>query len=264
MKLFPDGWPDSGPATVLVVTDDPARRDALIRLGEEHGFAVRFSSEGLDPARIAQASDLGLILLDLARSPFSGFEVCWRLRAAGATLPITMLSASPDPVGVALGLEVGADDYIRTPIEPRELAARINARLRYRSSRSPASPVRLIFPGLVVDVARREVLRDGTRVALTPTELDLVVLLAGSPGQVISRAELIERVWGRRDLAARSVDAHVYRLRRKLEPEGSAPIFIQAVQGVGYRFERRGLAERLARAQGVSSPALVTALADAR
>jgi DNA-binding winged helix-turn-helix (wHTH) protein len=158
----------------------------------------------------------------------------------------------------------GADDYIRTPIEPRELAARINARLRYRSSRSPASPVRLIFPGLVVDVARREVLRDGTRVALTPTELDLVVLLAGSPGQVISRAELIERVWGRRDLAARSVDAHVYRLRRKLEPEGSAPIFIQAVQGVGYRFERRGLAERLARAQGVSSPALVTALADAR
>jgi DNA-binding response OmpR family regulator len=110
-------------------------------------------------------------------------------------------------------------------------------------------PGRLKFPGLIVDVGRHEVLRDGQSVTLTPTEFDLLALLSASPGRVISRTEMIQKVWGQgADLDLRSVDAHVYRLRRKIEPEGPRPTYIHAVPGIGYRFERRGLTDRLSRA----------------
>ena len=162
-----------------------------------------------------------------------------------------MVSASSDPVDVVVGLEIGADDYIIKPFEVRELAARINAKLRrQRTTQSQVRPGRLKFPGLIVDVGRHEVLRDGKPVTLTPTEFDLLALLSASPGRVISRSEMIQKVWGQgADLDLRSVDAHVYRLRRKIEPEGPRPTYIHAVPGIGYRFERRGLNERLAKAQ---------------
>ena len=109
-------------------------------------------------------------------------------------------------------------------------------------------PGRLKFPGLIVDIGRHEVLRDGESVNLTPTEFDLLALLSASPGRVISRSEMIQKVWGQgADLDLRSVDAHVYRLRRKIEPTGPRPTYIHAVPGIGYRFERRGLNERLSR-----------------
>ena len=238
-------------ATVLVIDDDPSMHDVLTVLGHQHGFVIQFADDGLDGLRVAEQSDVDLILLDLNLPGLTGFDVCRRLRAAGVEVPIIMVSGSSDPVDVVVGLEIGADDYITKPFEVRELAARINAKLRrQRASQTQVRPGRLKFPGLVVDIGRHEVLRDGQAVTLTPTEFDLLALLSASPGRVISRTEMIQKVWGQgADLDLRSVDAHVYRLRRKIEPDGPRPTYIHAVPGIGYRFERRGLNERLAQAQ---------------
>jgi DNA-binding response OmpR family regulator len=247
------GWSatrSAADATVLVIDDDPSMRDILAVLARQHGFSLQFAENGAEGLRIAEQTDVDLILLDLSLPGLPGFDVCRRIRAAGVEVPIIMVSASNDKVDVVVGLEIGADDYISKPFEVRELAARINAKLRrQRSSQAQVRPGRLKFPGLIVDIGRHEVLRDGEPVSLTPTEFDLLALLSASPGRVISRSEMIQKVWGQgADLDLRSVDAHVYRLRRKIEPEGPRPTYIHAVPGIGYRFERRGLNERLSRA----------------
>ncbi|MFN2582131.1 MAG: response regulator [Candidatus Dormibacteria bacterium] len=241
----------SAEATVLVIDDDPSMRDILSVLAQQHGFTIQFAENGADGLRVAEQSDIDLILLDLSLPGITGFDVCRRLRGAGIEVPIIMVSASSDVVDVVVGLEIGADDYLTKPFELRELAARINAKLRrQRTSQSQVRPGRLKFPGLIVDIGRHEVLRDGEQVSLTPTEFDLLALLSASPGRVISRSEMIQKVWGQgADLDLRSVDAHVYRLRRKIEPDGPRPTYIHAVPGIGYRFERRGLNERLTRSQ---------------
>jgi DNA-binding response OmpR family regulator len=214
-------------ATVLVIDDDPAMRDILATVAQQHGFALQFAEDGAEGLRLAEQTDVDLILLDLSLPGMPGLDVCRRLRGAGVEVPIIILSASTDTVDVVVALEIGADDYIAKPFEIRE------------------------FPGLIVDIGRHEVLRDGESVNLTPTEFDLLALLSASPGRVISRSEMIQKVWGQgADLDLRSVDAHVYRLRRKIEPAGPRPTYIHAVPGIGYRFERRGLNERLSR--GVS------------
>jgi len=240
-----------GEAAVLVINDDPSMHDILTVLGQQHGFSIQFAEDGIDGLRIAESSDIDLIVLDLRLPGMTGIDVCRRLRGTGVEVPIIMVSANSDPVDVVVALEIGADDYIIKPFAVRELAARINAKLRrHRASQSQIRPGRLKFPGLIVDVGRHEVLRDGKPVTLTPTEFDLLSLLSASPGRVISRSEMIQKVWGpAADLDLRSVDAHVYRLRRKIEPEGPRPTYIHAVPGIGYRFERRGLQDRLAKAQ---------------
>ena len=236
-------------ATVLIIDDDPSMHEILTVLGQQHGFSVQFALDGMDGLRLADQSDVDLIVLDINLPGLTGFDVCRRLRGAGIEVPILMVSSSSDPVDVVVGLEIGADDYVTKPFEIRELAARINAKLRrQRATQSQVRPGRLKFPGLIVDVGRHEVLRDGRPVSLTPTEFDLLALLSASPGRVISRSEMIQKVWGQSaDLDLRSVDAHVYRLRRKIEPDGPRPTYIHAVPGIGYRFERRGLQVRLGR-----------------
>lgn len=242
------GASSAAEASVLVIADDLALYQSLDSVGRQQGFGVQIVGEGMEGVRIAQQEDIDVIVLDLNLPDVTGFDVCRRLRHAGVAVPVLMISQSSDPIDVVVGLEIGADDFIVKPFELRELAARINAKLRrQRSSQSQIRPGRLKFPGLVVDIGRHEVLRDGQPVILTPTEFDLLALLSACPGRVISRAEMIDKVWGRdADLDLRSVDAHVYRLRRKIEPEGVRPTYIHAVPGVGYRFERRGLNSRLA------------------
>ncbi len=255
--------PSAAEATVLVIDDDPSMHDILAVLGSQHGFGIQFAENGLDGVRLAEQNDVDLIVLDLNLPGLTGFDICRRIRGAGIEIPIVMVSASSDPVDVVVGLEIGADDYVVKPFEIRELAARINAKLRrQRSSQSQVRPGRLKFPGLIVDVGRHEVLRDGEAVTLTPTEFDLLALLSASPGRVISRTEMIQKVWGQgADLDLRSVDAHVYRLRRKIEPEGPRPTYIHAVPGIGYRFERRGLTDRLSRAVDDAEPTTAEAFA---
>jgi DNA-binding response OmpR family regulator len=262
--VVPSGRPSGSEATVLVIDDDPSMHDILAVLGSQHGFDIQFAEDGLDGLRLAEQNDVDLIVLDLHLPGVTGFDVCRRIRAAGIEIPIVMVSASSDPVDVVVGLEIGADDYVVKPFEIRELAARINAKLRrQRTSQAQVRPGRLKFPGLIVDVGRHEVLRDGLAVTLTPTEFDLLALLSASPGRVISRTEMIQKVWGQgADLDLRSVDAHVYRLRRKIEPEGPRPTYIHAVPGIGYRFERRGLTDRLSRVQDDGEIAVAAAVGE--
>ncbi|HUY61767.1 MAG TPA: response regulator transcription factor, partial [Candidatus Dormibacteraeota bacterium] len=179
-----------------------------------------------------------LIILDVNLPGMSGLDVCRRLRADGSRTPILMLTAKSDTIDVVVGLELGADDYITKPFEVRELLARVGAHLR-RAEITPSENVRerFEFPGLSIDLRRRQVHRDGEEIPLTLTEFNLLALLASRPGQVMSRGELLRRVWGYEvEIETRTVDAHVYRLRRKIEPSADQPTFIHSVPGIGYRF----------------------------
>src|SRR5207245_3472917 len=163
----------SAEATVLVIDDDPSMRDILNLIAHQHGFMLQYAIDGADGLRLAEQTDVDLILLDLSLPGLPGFDVCRRIRSSGVEVPIIMVSASSDKVDVVVGLEIGADDYITKPFEVRELAARINAKLRrQRASQSQVRPGRLKFPGPIVDVGRHEALRDGKPVTLTPTAFD--------------------------------------------------------------------------------------------
>jgi len=224
--------------TVLVIDADPTVCRIVEMLGREHGFTVRTAPDGVEGLRLAEEADADLIVLDLNLPRLTGLDVCRRLRAQGIDVPIVMVSANHDVVDVVVGLEIGADDYVTKPFEVRELAARITAQLRrQRRSSAQVRPGRLKFPGLVIDFGRHEVLREGQSVSLTPTEFNLLALLASRPGRVVSRSEMIGQVWGQgAELDARSVDAHVYRLRKKIEVDSERPRYVHSVPGVGYRF----------------------------
>ena len=241
VETLPSDPPATAATTILVIDDDPAMASMMEMLGREHGFTVKIATDGLEGLRLAEEADADLILLDLSLPRMTGLDVCRRLRAAGIEVPIVMVSATHDTVDVVVGLEIGADDYVTKPFEIRELAARISAQLRrMRRSNAQVRPGRLKFPGMVLDFGRHEVLRDGELVSLTPTEFNLLALLASRPGRVVSRSDMIQQVWGSgAELDARSVDAHVYRLRRKIEPSGEHPTYVHAVPGVGYRFDYR-------------------------
>jgi two-component system response regulator MtrA len=161
-----------------------------------------------------------------------GIDVCRQIRAESGT-PIVMLTARSDTVDVVLGLECGADDYIVKPFKPKELVARMRARLR--RNEVPTAEV-LTIGDVTIDVAGHVVSRDGTTVSLTPLEFDLLATLARRPGQVFSREQLLEQVWGYRHAAdTRLVNVHVQRLRAKIERDPEHPEIVVTVRGVGYK-----------------------------
>jgi DNA-binding response OmpR family regulator len=155
-------------------------------------------------------------------------------------VPIIMLTAKSDTIDKVVGLEVGADDYVTKPFEMRELLARIGAHLRRGDADAAGvatSKSRREFPGLVIDISRRQVWRDEVEVILTVTEFNVLALLTSRPGQVFSRSELLRDVWGYDvDIETRTVDAHVYRLRKKIEADSEKPTYVHSVPGIGYRF----------------------------
>jgi DNA-binding response OmpR family regulator len=241
---FPAGHERADPtplASVLLIDDDPAMATMLGLLACEHSFTVDVATDGVEGLHRATRSDADLIVLDLNLPRMTGLDVCRRIRAAEIQVPILMLSAHCDVVDVVVGLEMGADDYVTKPFELRELAARIGAHLRrQRRTTAQVRPGRMKFPGLVVDLGRHEVLRDGETVDLTRTEFNLLALLVSRPGHAVSRVEMIERVWGHEaELEPRSIDAHIYRLRRKIEPRHDYSTYVHAVPGIGYRFDCR-------------------------
>ena len=224
--------------TILIVEDDQPSREVVRLACAAQNHTLLEADNGISGLEMAREGNPDLIILDINLPGMSGLDVCRRLRSDGSRVPIIMLTAKADTIDVVVGLELGADDYVAKPFEVRELMARIGAHLRRAEITPQEQPRdRFEFPGLVIDLGRRQVFRDGEEVLLTLTEFNLLALLASRPGQVMSRGELLRRVWGYEvEIETRTVDAHVYRLRRKIEPEADKPTYIHSVPGIGYRF----------------------------
>lgn len=225
-------------ASVLVVDDDRSNRAVLRTACEGMQMTVFEAATGEDAVRQAVERQPDVVLLDVGLPDISGLEVCRRLRAQQVGVPILMVSGRADLVDVVVGIEVGADDYVRKPYKVRELLARIAALLRRCAPAPlPRAASRLEFPGLDIDLQGHRVHCDGDEVRLTLTEFSLLAMLASRQGDTVSRTELLTTVWAHNlEVDARTIDAHVHRLRRKLGDRGTQPRFIETVQGVGYRF----------------------------
>jgi two-component system, OmpR family, response regulator RegX3 len=223
---------------ILVVEDEESFRDALSYMLGKEGFQVTLAESG--PAAL-DAFDTGgadLVLLDLMLPGLSGIEVCRAIRSK-SNVPVIMLTAKDSEIDKVVGLELGADDYVTKPYSARELVARIRAVLRRRGEpEEPAGPATLRGGPVVVDVERHEVTVNGTQVSLPLKEFELLELLMRNARRVLTRGQLIDRVWGADYVGdTKTLDVHVKRLRAKLEPDPAEPRHIVTVRGVGYRFE---------------------------
>ena len=217
---------------VLVVDDDPAISEMLTLVLSTEGFASVVVNDGGQAVEVFQRENPDLVLLDLMLPGMNGIDICRAIRQE-STVPIVMLTAKTDTVDVVLGLESGADAYIPKPFKPKELVARVRARLR-RSDESSTDSMEV--GDLLIDVPGHSVSRDGEEISLTPLEFDLLHELASKPGQVFTREELLQRVWGYRNASdTRLVNVHVQRLRAKIEKDPEKPQIVLTVRGVGYK-----------------------------
>ena len=217
---------------VLVVDDDIALAEMLGIVLRAEGFDAIFCGDGSSALAVFQESKPDLVLLDLMLPGKDGIEVCRSIRAESG-VPIVMLTAKGDTLDVVHGLESGADDYVVKPFKPKELVARLRARLR--RSDEPGQEA-LQIGNLSIDVAGHSVKRNGEEIALTPLEFDLLVALARKPWQVFSRELLLQEVWHYRHPAdTRLVNVHVQRLRAKIEHDPEHPQIVVTVRGVGYK-----------------------------
>lgn len=224
--------------TLLFIEDDEAIRTALQLVLEDEGYEVAVAGDGETGIRMFGQIDPDLVLLDLRLPDISGFEVCRAIRRTSIT-PVIMVTAQTDTSDLVNGFDAGADDYVTKPVVPKELAARIRAALRRTQSNEPSSSNAKSLNRIgdvEIDRSMSIVRKSGTEVALTKTEYRLLVEFADHPGMVLSRDQLLERVWGYEYLGdSRLVDAHVRRLRVKVETQPEEPTMIVTVRGMGYR-----------------------------
>ena len=217
---------------VLVVDDDPALAEMLGIVLRSEGFEPSFVADGERAMAAFRQSKPDVVLLDIMLPGKDGLEVCRAIRAESG-VPIVMLTARGDTIDVVLGLESGADDYVVKPFKPKELIARVRARLR---SNAEVVPESLQIVDVEIDVAGHRVTRGTEQISLTPLEFDLLVALARKPRQVFTREVLLEQVWGYRHAAdTRLVNVHVQRLRAKVERDPEQPEVVLTVRGVGYK-----------------------------
>jgi len=217
---------------VLVVDDDSSLAEMLSIVLRQEGFESRIVTRGDEALEAFRSFRPDLVLLDLMLPGKDGIDVCKEIRAESG-VPIVMLTAKGDTIDVVVGLESGADDYVVKPFKPKELVARIRARVRRNDA--PTSET-LTIGDLSIDVAGHSVTRDSKAVNLTPLEFDLLVCLARKPWQVFTREVLLEQVWGYRHSAdTRLVNVHVQRLRSKVEHDPENPEIVVTVRGVGYK-----------------------------
>ncbi|AIJ32982.1 sensor kinase [Corynebacterium imitans] len=223
---------------ILVVDDDPAINEMLTIVLEAEGFDTSSVQDGAEAVEAFHTYDPDLVLLDLMLPGVNGIDICREIRRTSA-VPIVMLTAKTDTVDVVLGLESGADDYITKPFKPKELIARIRARLR-RVDDEPAEVLKI--GDLTIDVPQHMVSRGDEEIALTPLEFDLLLEMARKPNQVHTRDELLETVWGYRNASdTRLVNVHVQRLRSKIELDPEHPEIILTVRGLGYKTGKPGV-----------------------
>ncbi|HYP07831.1 MAG TPA: response regulator transcription factor [Bryobacteraceae bacterium] len=222
--------------TRILIAED----ETSIALGLEddltmEGYQVEVAGDGLTAARRARETPFDLVILDVMLPGKDGFEVCRELRRSGLTTPILMLTARTQEAEKVLGLELGADDYVTKPFGTRELRARIRALLRRGSA--PSREV-YVFGDVEIDFQRAEIQRNGEAVDLTAIEFRLLAFFVKSKGRVLSREQLLAGAWDGTVYASdRVVDNHIANLRRKIEPDPSAPRYIRNVRGLGYRFD---------------------------
>lgn len=228
---------------LLMIEDDARLAGMVSEYLSQSGFSVRVAGDGQQGLTALQNNPPDLVILDLMLPDMEGLEVCRRIRTlpgALAQIPVLMLTAKGDPMDRIIGLEIGADDYLPKPFEPRELLARIRAVLRRRVEGPPVAPQTLRFGTLEIDRDARTVNVDGQACDLTSYQFDLLVALAERAGRVLSRDQIMEAVRGRElDAFDRSIDVHMGRIRAAIEQDAKNPKRILTVRGVGYVFARQ-------------------------
>jgi two-component system phosphate regulon response regulator PhoB len=229
-------------ARVLLVEDDAALAELLVWHLTREGYTVERTADGEEALLLAAEAAPDIVLLDWMIEGISGIEVCRRLRRAPETanVPIIMLTARGEEEDRIRGLQTGADDYVTKPFSPRELVARVGAVLR--RVRPALAGERLAYSGIEMDIADHKVRRDGTSLALGPTEFRLLRHFLEHPGRVFSRERLLDSVWGRdSDIEPRTVDVHIRRLRKAINL-GDRPDLIRTVRSAGYALDADGVA----------------------
>ena len=221
--------------TVLVIDDEPKIADLCRDYLHAAGYSVLTAADGLQGLALARRERPDLVVLDLMLPGLDGLDVCRALRQEGS-VPIIMLTARVDESDRLVGLELGADDYLTKPFSPRELVARVRTVLR-RAGGAPA-PAEVIRAGaLSLDRARFKVSLPDREIDLTPTEFEILAVLAAQPGRVFSRAQLLTAARGVAfESYERAIDSHIRNLRRKLQANSAEPEYIQTVHGIGYKF----------------------------
>jgi len=230
---------------ILVVEDDAAIALGLESALQSEGYETQMARTGPDGLRLARENRPDLLILDLMLPGMSGLEICKRLRDDGMVTPVIMLTSKAEEDDRVLGLELGADDYVTKPFSLRELMARVRAHLRREQSAEAAEnngdvkPEKYQFGDVVVDFKRHEVYKAGALQELTNREFRLLEYFIQHPGELLSRDRLLDEIWGY-DIypTTRTVDNHILRLRKHVEPDPENPRYIKTVRGAGYLFEK--------------------------
>jgi DNA-binding response OmpR family regulator len=227
---------------VLLIEDDPGIRTIVAEVCKREGYEALEAGTGREGIEKSVAEQPDLVLLDWVLPDINGLEVCQEMRRQQLACPIIMLTGKNSTVDMVVGLEVGADDYITKPFDSRVLAARLGAHLR-RAALTPPSARKegvLAFGDVEIDTEGRRVRVGDREIKLTMTEFNLLALLAANPGRVLTRAQLLEKVWGYlADVDYHSVDPHIQRLRKKLSTTSDSGVSLEAVPGLGYRISTR-------------------------
>ena len=223
---------------ILIVEDESSFSEALEFLLSKEGFSIVTAANGSEAITKFEQGGIDLVLLDLMIPEISGTEVCRQIRAK-SKVPIIMLTAKDSEVDKVVGLELGADDYVTKPYSTRELVARIRAVLRRNSGESAIGDIGIMTAGPVrMDTDRHQVTVNGVNVSLPLKEFELLEFLMRNSGRVLTRVQLIDRVWGSDYVGdTKTLDVHIKRLRSKIEVDPANPIFIQTVRGLGYKLE---------------------------
>lgn len=222
---------------ILIVEDEESFSDPLSYLLEKEGFEVSVAADGLEALNLFEREGPDLILLDLMLPGMSGTEVCRQVRQR-SNVPVIMLTAKDSEIDKVVGLELGADDYVTKPYSSRELVARVRAVLRRQGEPEELVAATIGAGPVRMDVERHVVSVDGEQVSLPLKEFELLEMLLRNAGRVLTRGQLIDRVWGSDYVGdTKTLDVHVKRLRSKIEPDPSSPQHLVTVRGLGYKFE---------------------------
>jgi DNA-binding response OmpR family regulator len=219
--------------SVLLAEDDPAISEPLARALRREGYDVDVASDGPETLEAAKNGGIDLIVLDIGLPRIDGLEVCRRIRSAGQSIPVLILTARADEVDTVIGLDAGADDYVTKPFRLAELLARVRALLRRGTSETR------VVQGVRVDTDARRAWLGNSEIELTSKEFDLLALMVAEAGKVVTREQIMRQVWDSKWWGStKTLDMHVSWLRRKLGDDAHSPQYITTVRGVGFRFER--------------------------